>query len=166
MHFLQCNKTSNSWRIDFGAIFHICNTLHGFKEIQKLNEKGVMLLMGIKVSVVDVSIGTFTLMLQGGSVLFLKNYLMCLKLGEIWFMFPNLLNIVILFCLERIKLLLNSIMNLWHVVLKKMFFIYSSLLLMFWHVKIVAHLVLWIQVKEKRYEIILTYGIWDWVTLM
>ena len=38
--------SSNSWYIDSGITSHICNTLHGFQKIRKLNEGEVILLMG------------------------------------------------------------------------------------------------------------------------
>ena len=72
--------SSNSWCIDSGTTSHICNTLHGFQEIRKLNEGEVMLLMGIEASVSVVSIGTFTLVLHGGSVFSLKNVKLIYKL--------------------------------------------------------------------------------------
>lgn len=56
---------SNSWCIDTGATSHVCNVLHGFQEIRRLNKGEVTLHMGTKATVAAVSVGTYCLMLDG-----------------------------------------------------------------------------------------------------
>ena len=67
--------SANSWWIDLGATYHICNSLQGFRVIRRLNEGEMRLKMASSASISVIAIGDLSLSFLNNSVLVLHDCL-------------------------------------------------------------------------------------------